>query len=148
MVIPRELCWKLLEIFNIHKAKPISTPLAGHFKLSVKQSPTTEKNGEMKNVPYSSAVGSLMYAMICTRPNIAYIVGFISWFMTNPWKEQWTIVEWILRYLRGTTKKCLCFDKEKPMLVGYINADLAGDIDSRKSTSGYLSTFVVGAVPW
>ena len=140
---------KLLKRFNMHKAKPVNTPLAGHFKLSMKQSPTSEKDkAEMKNVPYSSAVGSLMYAMICTRPDIAYAVDVVSRFLTNPGKEHWTAVKWILRYLRGTTKNCLCFGKGKPMLTGYTDADLAGDIDSRKSTSGYLITFAGGAVSW
>ena len=86
--------------------------------------------------------------MICTRPDIAYAVGVVSRFLINPRKEHWTAVKWILRYLRGTTKKCLCFGKGKPMLMGYKDADLAGDIDSRKSTSGYLTTFAGGAVSW
>ena len=85
---------KLLERFNVHKAKPISTPLAGHFKLSTKQSPTSKKEKEeMNNVPYSFAVGSLMYAMICTRPNIAYVVGVVSRFLTNSGKEHWTVMK-------------------------------------------------------
>ena len=49
---------------------------------------------------------------------------------------------------RGTTKKCLCFGEENPVLIGYTDVDLAGDIGSRKSTSGYLTTFVGGAVSW
>jgi len=115
----------------MHKAKPVSTPFAGHFKLSMRQSPISEKQKvEMKNVPYSSAVGSLMYAMICTRPDIAYVVGVVSRFLTNPGKEHWTAIKWILRYLKGTTKKCLCFSKKNFVLVGYTDADLAGDIDS------------------
>jgi len=57
-------------------------------------------------------------------------------------------MKWTLRYLRGTTKKCLCFGKEKPVLVSYIDADLVGDIDSWKSSSGYLTTFVGGSVSW
>ena len=62
---------KLFEGFNMHKAKSISTPLAGHFKLCMKQSPISEKEkAEMLNVPYSFVVGSLMYAMICTRLDI------------------------------------------------------------------------------
>ena len=79
---------KLLERFNMHKAKPVSTPFAGHFKLSIKQSPISEKEKEeMKNVCYSSAVGSLMYAMICIMPDIAYSVGVVSRFLTNSGKE-------------------------------------------------------------
>jgi len=76
---PKKLLWlsqeryveRVLERFNMHKAKPVSTPLGGHFKLSSKQSPTSEKEKEeMKTTPYASAVGSLMYAMVCTRPTI------------------------------------------------------------------------------
>lgn len=100
----------------------------------------------MKNIPYSSSVGSLMYTMICTRPDIAYAVGVVSRFLCNPGKEHQVAVKWILRYLRGTTKRCLCFGKGKPVLEGYTDADMTGDVDSRKSTSGYLTTFAGGAV--
>ncbi|MCI64798.1 vacuolar protein sorting-associated protein 33 [Trifolium medium] len=58
----------------------------------------------MKKVPYASAVGSLMYTMICTRPDIAHAVGVVSRFLSNPSKDHWQAVKWILRYLRGTSK--------------------------------------------
>ena len=140
---------KVLERFNMHKAKPVGSPFANHFKLSSKQCPTSEKDKEeMKKVPYASAVGSLMYAMVCTRPDIAHAVGVVSRFLSNPGKEHWAAVKWILRYLRGTSKLCLCFGNNKPMLNGYTDSDMAGDIDSRKSTSGYLMEFAGGAVAW
>lgn len=70
---------KVLDRFNISKAKEVSTPLAGHFKLNINQCPSSEKEkAEMKSVPYASAVGSLMYAMVCTRPYIAHAVGVVS----------------------------------------------------------------------
>ena len=70
---------KVLERFNMSTAKLVVSPLVGHFKLSSKQWPTSE-NGkqEMKNVPYASAVGSLMYAMVCTRLDIAHAVSVVS----------------------------------------------------------------------
>ena len=140
---------KVLQRFNMNKAKPTSCPLASHFSLSSKQSPSTEiEEQEMKWVPYSSAVGSLMYAMVCTRPDIAHAVGVVSRFLSNPGKEHWNAVKWILRYLRGTSKMCLCFGGDKPELVGYTDADMAGDVDSRKSTSGYMIVFSGGAVSW
>lgn len=140
---------KALDRFNMSKAKPVISPLAGHFKLSTKQCPTSEEEKEeMKKVPYSSAVGSLMYVMVCTRPYIAHAVGVVSRFLSNPGKEHWAAVKWIFRYLRGTSRMCLQFGNEKPELVGYSNADMAGDIDTRKSTSGYLVTFARGAVSW
>lgn len=90
---PKKLLWlsqeryveRVLEEFNMHKAKPVSTPLGGHFKLSSKQSSTSEKEKEeMKTAPYASAVGSLMYAMVCTRSDIAYTVGVVNCFLANP----------------------------------------------------------------
>ena len=140
---------KVLERFNMHKAKPVNTPLAGHFKLSSDQSPKSKKEKEeMKTTPYASAVGSLMYAMVCTRPDIAYAVGVVSRFLANPGKEHWKAVKWILRYLRGTTKRCLCFGNGKLELMDYTDSDWAGDKDSRKSSSGYITTFAGGAVSW
>lgn len=76
---------KVLERFNMSKAKPVTTPLAGQFALSTNQCPTSEKDKEeMKKVPL--AVGSLMYAMVCTRPDIAHAVGVVSRFLSNPGK--------------------------------------------------------------
>ena len=62
----------------------------------------------MSHVPYSSAVGSLMYAMVYTRPDIAHAVGVLSRFMSNPGKEHWTAVKRVFRYLRGTSDYGLC----------------------------------------
>ena len=140
---------KVLERFSMSNSKPVSTPLASHFKLSSQQCPTSEKEkAEMKKIPYASAVGSLMYAMVCTRPDIAHAVGVVSRFLSNPGKEHWQAVKWILRYLNGTSRVCLCFGSGQPVLDGYTDADMAGDLDSRKSTSGYMMTFAGGAVSW
>ncbi|RVW23003.1 Retrovirus-related Pol polyprotein from transposon TNT 1-94 [Vitis vinifera] len=91
-------------------AKPVSTPLGSHFKLSKEQSPKTEEERDhMSKVPYASAIGSLMYAMVCTRPDIAHAVGVVSRFMSKPGKQHWESVKWILRYLKGSLDTCLCF---------------------------------------
>ena len=63
----------------------------------------------MALVPYSFAVGSLMYAVVCTRPNIAHAVGVVSKFMVNLSKDHWEVVKWIFRYLRGSSKSFLSF---------------------------------------
>lgn len=89
-----------------------------------------------------------MYAMVCTRPDIASAVGVVSRFLSNPGKEHWEAVKWILRYLKGTSKLCLCFGDSEPILEGYTDADMAGDLDCRKSTSGFVFTFAGGAVSW
>ena len=68
----------VLERFRMQNEKPVSTPLANHFKLSKETCPKTREEIEyMSKVPYSSAVGSLMYSMVCTRPNIAHAVGVL-----------------------------------------------------------------------
>jgi hypothetical protein len=130
-------------------AKQVSTPLSGHFKLSKKSCPSSNKEKEnMALIPYSSAVESLIYAMVCTRPDIAHAVGVVSRFMVNLSKEHWEAVKWIFRYLRGSSKSCLSFGRSKPVLEGYTDADMAGDLDGRKSTSRFLFTFAGGAVSW
>ena len=140
---------KVLESFNMDKAKPINCPLAGHFKLSSSQCPTSdEEKNEMQKTPYASVVGSLMYAMVCTRPDIAHAVVVVSRFLSDSGKEHWATVKWILRYLQGTSKMSLCFGKGEPILDGFTDSNMAGDVDSQKSTSGYFITFVGGAVAW
>ena len=72
---------KVLERFNMSKAKVVSSPLASHFKLNNRHNPSTDKEKEdMIKVLYASVVGSLMYVMVCTRPHIAYAVGVVSRF--------------------------------------------------------------------
>ena len=79
---------KVLVRFGMDKDKPVETPLPGHISLSKMQSPKTDEEREyMDRVPYASAVGSVMYAMICYRPNIAFTVSQVSRYMSNLEKE-------------------------------------------------------------
>ena len=117
---------KILSKFNMNEAKPMSTPLDSHFKLSKEQSlKTEEERGHMSKVPYDLAIGSLMYAMVCIRPDIPHAVGVVrrfmsrpgkkhweavvSRFMSRPGKKHWEAVKWILRYLKGSSDTYLCF---------------------------------------
>ncbi|KAG8503607.1 hypothetical protein CXB51_001802 [Gossypium anomalum] len=101
---------KVLCRFNMQSAKPVSTPLAAHFRLSSALSPQSDDEIEyMSHVPYSSVVGSLMYAIVCSRPDLSYAVSAVSRYMANPW---------------------------------YVDADFAGDLDRRKSLTGYF--FIIG----
>ncbi|WVY99473.1 hypothetical protein V8G54_015558 [Vigna mungo] len=140
---------RVLQRFNMRDAKAVSTPLASHFHLSKEQSPQTEKEKEsMAEIPYASAIGSLMYAMVCTRPDIGHAVGVVSRFMSNPGKAHWEAVKWILRYLRGTIEKCLYFSKGELKVQGYVDADFGGEVDHRRSTTGYIFTVGTTAVSW
>ena len=94
---------KVLSKFNMNEAKPVRTPLDSYFKLSKKQSSkTAEERDHISKVPYALAIGSLMYAMVCTRPDIAHAVGVVSRFMSRPGKQHWEAIKWILRYLKGS----------------------------------------------
>ena len=92
----------------------------------------------MSKVPYASAIGSLMYAMVCTRPDITHAVKVMSRFMSRSRKQHWEAVKWILRYLKGSSDTCLYFIGASLKLQGYVDADFGGDIDSRKSTTGFF----------
>ena len=101
---------KVLQRFSMKNAKAINTPLLGHLKLTKEMCPKTQdEEDKISKVPYASAVGSLMYAMVCTRPDIANAVGLVSRYVSHPRIEHWNVVEWILIYLRGTSNKCLHF---------------------------------------
>ncbi|GAA0185895.1 transmembrane signal receptor [Lithospermum erythrorhizon] len=140
---------KVLQRFNMELSKPVSCPLSSHFEWSKDGCPKKQIDlDKMKNVLYASTVGSLMYAMICTRPDIAYSVVVVSKFLSNPGKEHWEEVKWILRYLKGTTEVGICYGDREALLEGFTNADMAGDLDSKRSTSGYLFNFVGGAISW
>ena len=101
-----------------------------------------------EKVPYSSAVGSLVYAMICTRLDIAYVVGVVSQYMSNPGKKHWEAVKGVMRYLNGTKELCICFGNKEACVLGYTDADYAGNMDKRRSTSGYVFIFAGGVVSW
>ena len=102
----------------------------------------------MSRGPYASAVGSLMFAMICTKPDIAQAVGAVSRYMANPGGEHWNIAKKILRYIRGTSDAGLCYGGSDFTVRGYVDSDFAGDLDKRKSTTGYVFTLAGGAVSW
>jgi hypothetical protein len=140
---------KVLRRFNMSEAKSVNTPFAPHFKLSSALSPSTQDDvAYMARVPYSSAVGSLMYAMICTRPDLSYAVSMVSRYMANPGKEHWKAVQWIFRYLKGSADLCLHFGRNSTGVLGYVDSDHAKDIDNRRSVTGYVFTLDGCAISW
>ena len=143
---------KVLQRFGIdNKTKPVSTPLASHFKLKSTMSPSTDDERKyMAKVPYASAVGSLMYCMVCTRPDISQALSVVCRYMHNPGKGHWQAVKWILRYILGTVDVGLVFEQDKMnhCAVGYVDSDYAGDLDKCRSTTAYVFTLASGAVSW
>ena len=141
---------KVLCRFNMGNSKAISTPLAAHFRLSAECCPQFEEDiDRMSNVAHFSVVGSLMYAMVCTRPDLSHGVSVVSRYMHNPGKDHWEAVKWILRYVKGTINKGLVFDRNKAAtcdVIGFVDSDYAGDLDRRRSKSRYIFTLCAGAI--
>lgn len=131
---------KVLVKFGMMDCKVAATPMGS-------DPDEMEKSGPA-NVPYREAVGCLMYAMIGTRPDIAYAVGVASRYLEQPEERHWVLTKRIMRYLRGTLDWELCYKKDGSNLVGYSDADWAGDRSDRRSTSGYVFTLAGAAVCW
>jgi len=85
----------------------------------------------MSKVPYSSAIGNLMYAMVCAKPDIAHAVGVVSRYISNPGKQHWES-QVDSEYMKCTSDTSLCFTGADLKLQCYVDADLAGGVDSRK----------------
>ena len=102
----------------------------------------------MKRVPYASAVGSLMYAMVCTRPDICYAVGMVSRYQSNPGPLHWAAVKHIFKYLQRTKSYVLEYQARDLTPLGFTDSDFQSDRDSRKSTSKCVFTLCGGAISW
>ena len=102
---------KMLQHYHMHDSSLyIDTLVKRNLSLSLVLCPKSpEKKKQMSKVPYSSAIGSLMYAMMCTRPDICYAVRLASIFQSNPGIKHWMTVKIFLRYLKGTTYYVLCY---------------------------------------
>lgn len=123
----------------------------GHgIKLSKKGCPSNDKEIEyMKRIPYASAIGSVMYAMTCTRPDVAYALSMTGRFQQNPGEEHWKAVKTILKYLRRTKEYFLVYGGQQELSVtGYTDASFQTDHDDYKSQSGYVFVLNGGAVSW
>ncbi|CAM8895916.1 unnamed protein product [Rhodiola kirilowii] len=143
---------KVLERFQMQNAKPVSILVASHFKVSKDQEPQDEQERDLiKNVPYSNVIGCLLYAMVCTRPDISHGVSLVSRHMANPGRSHWQVVKWMLRYIKGTLDKGLLFGGDQltsEIVEGFVYSDYAGSVDIRKSQTGLVFTVFGTVVSW
>ena len=139
----------ILSKYNMQDSEKGFTPFRYGINLSQDQCPmTAEKKEYMKTVPYASAIGSLMYVMLCTRPDIFYSVGIVSRYQSNPGREHWTAVKHILKYLRRARDYMLVYHGNELAPIGYTDSNFQLDADLRKSTSRYVFTLGGAAVSW
>jgi len=134
--------------------KLVKVPIPVCVKLSAKQCPETQEEEEdMSCVPYENVVSSLIYVMVYTRLDIAHAVGVFSRFVLKLGKEHSKAVKWVYRYLCGTGDYGLCYQGRKGLnrvldIHGFVDADCAGDLDQRRSTSGYVFNLFGSVVNW
>jgi hypothetical protein len=120
---------EILKRFGMEDYKPIGVP----FDPKVKLQRTTHGNDESKGFPYQQAVGSLMYAMLCTRPDLAFPISVLSQHMANPSMEHWMAMKRVFRYLQGTLQMKLHFGAiPSKEVLGYCDADWGGDLEDRR----------------
>ena len=137
----------LLLRLHMDEANPVETPMEVNLKL-MKRSPEEEV---FDRKLYQSVVGSLLYLSTKTRPDIAYAVSNVARFSSDPSKTHWSYIKRILRYLKGTVNFGLCYsynDLAEKELIGFSDADWAGDVTDRKSTSGYVFMLSGSAISW
>ena len=141
---------KILKKFNMENSKKGFLPVLQGMRLSKTQSPTTAADREkMSSVPYASAVGSLMYAMLCTRPDINLAISLVGRYQSDPGMEHWTAVKNILKYLKRTKEMFLVYGGDEELVVkGYVDASFDTDPDDSKSHTGYIYVLNGGAVSW
>lgn len=132
---------KILERFNMADCKPAQTPMESGLKLQ------REENSDC-NLEYRNLVGSLMYLAVCTRPDIAYVISYLSQFNNCFSELHWKAAKRVLRYLRGTINYCLVFEKGDTKIIGYTDADWAANEVDRRSYTGYVFSLGTSVVSW
>ncbi len=125
--------------------KPIGIPLDPKVKLQR----NANGNDESKGFPYQQAVGSLMYAMLCTQPDLAYPINVLNQHMANPNMEHYMVVKQIFRYLQNTLQMKLQFSATASKeVLRYCDADWGGDLENRRSTTGFVFMIRGEAISW
>ena len=109
----------------------------------------SKNNGKnLSQQEYAQTIGSLMYVMNCTRPDIAYAISKLSRYTSNPGPHHWKAIVKVLMYFKYTQNYGLHYSKYPAVLEGYCDANWISEIKDSKSTSGYLFTLGGGAMSW
>ena len=135
----------LLQKYGMQNCRAVTTPQVPGSTLSANKSDPIHKQ------KYQALIGSLTYAVTATRPDLAQALGTVNQFSSNPSGEHWQSVKRILRYIKGTLDLGIQFDGSKEddvKLSGFVDADWGGDVNGRKSQSGYIFSLCGGVVSW
>lgn len=141
---------RILERFGMLHCNAKSTPLPSGTILSESDCAKTDEDHHfMNDKPYREALGSCMWAQVATRPDIAYALSVLARFQANPGPAHWKAMLHLLAYLKGTLSYKITYHRGASIdPIGFVDADYAGDVDTRRSTSGYVFTMAGGPVSW
>lgn len=152
-LIQQRHTFDVISTFGLLDAKPLSVPLSSSIKLSKEEGFPLDSSASQ----YSQMVGSLNYLATCTRPDISYSVGALSRYLSCPTSVHLQAAKGVCRYIKGTADYGITYcgsrgsssdiSSLQPPL-GYCDADYAGDIDTRRSTTGYVFVLCGGAISW
>ncbi|KAF5804990.1 putative RNA-directed DNA polymerase [Helianthus annuus] len=142
---------QVMKRFKMENSKKGGVPMTKGTVLDKSQAPSEDREiKQMERVPYASAIGSIMYAMVCTRPDVSYALSMTSRYQQNPGVAHWTAVKNILKYLRRTKDMFLIFGgvNEELTVKCYTDASFQTDRDTSRSQTGFVFTLNGGAVSW
>lgn len=134
----------IIKEFGMDEAKTRAIPLSPATKMTKDEGELIDK----EQFPYGTLVGKLMFLAVSTRPDIAYSVGTLARFISAPTLTHWQAAKGVVRYLAATKDRGITFRGRQLELMGFCDADYAGDLDTRKSTTGYVFTLNGGAISW
>ena len=139
----------MVERFSLTNAKRVTTPMDPNVQFSTDQCPsTTNQLARMKGVPYSEAIGSVLWPVVVSRLDAAYAIGFLAQFIQNPGLAHWEALKRVITYLGSTKDLWLTFrGHSKTLVEGFCDADWASN-KHRHSISGYSFHFGCGTVSW
>jgi hypothetical protein len=145
----QKYCEDILAKFNMSDSKSTSTPMDSGLKLSSEDIPTTpEEKAKASKFPYREIIGSCMYLMTCTRPDIAFAVGQLSRFNDCHGDKHHAAVKHLLRYLKGTSNKGITFGHKTIEPVGFSDASFGTDLIHGRSITGYVFFMAGGPISW
>jgi hypothetical protein len=132
----------------MHACNHMPAPIVKDDKYESFQSPRNQYEiDQMKSVPYASAVGSLMYAQVCTRPDLAFVTGMLGRYQKNLGINHWNRIKKALRYIQGTKGLMLTYEISDSLeIVGYSDSYFVGCLDADRSTSSYVFKLAGGAI--
>ncbi|KAK8508994.1 hypothetical protein V6N12_016838 [Hibiscus sabdariffa] len=141
---------KVLKRFSMEESKKGFLLMRHGISLSKEMCPSTPQERErMSQIPYASVIGSIMYAMICTCPDLSYVLSMTSRYQANPGEGHWVAVKNILKYLRRTKDIILVYRGEEELSIkGYTDASFQTDKDDSRSQSGFVFCLNGGTVSW